>query len=273
MAVPTVDGRILLGWMERDEAISYLQKDCWFEPPLTEQQAEELWNTYKARVDNLPERVFQPLQRFPIAQAHRHLANNFLVRTKGPEVLDVININPAELVVFQKYVVIDRVEHHCGQPGDWPKKMLLVDRPVAQINLRAENGTVKAGLTHGEYVFEFHPQDGAFRIVQGGGFASVGEIDGRLLLKSGYHRSFAFVRAVKNELEANDKCVLVALTRSVPAQLLPGWPQPGLRTMVLGPRAPLFSDFFNDDFAMTVKLRKKRYEMHIRVETVAIDDP
>jgi len=115
-------------------------------------------------------------------------------------------------------------------------------------------------------VFEFHPQDGAFRIVQGGGFVSVVEIGGRLLLKAGYHRSFAFARAVKNELDAKDRCVLVALTRTVPAQLLPGWPQPGLRTMVLGPRAPLFSDFFDDDFAMTVKLHKKRYEMHIRAE-------
>src|SRR5260370_4359311 len=130
----TVDGRILLGWMEHDEAISCLQKECWFDPPLTHQQAEDLWNTYKARVDGLPERVIQPPQRYPILPAHRHLVNNFLLRTRGPEVLDVININPTELVAFQKYLAIDRVEHHCGQPGDWPKKMLLLDRPSAQIN-------------------------------------------------------------------------------------------------------------------------------------------
>jgi hypothetical protein len=271
--MPTVDARILLGWMDRDEAIAHLQNDCVFDAaPLTEQDAENLWRPFRDRVENLPERVIQPPKSFPIPPAHRHLVNNFLLRTRGPEVIDVLNINPAELVAYQKYVVIDRVDHHHQQVGDWCKKTLLLDRPSAQINLRVENGTIKAGLTHGEYVFEFHQRDGAFRIVQGGGFVSAVNVDGRLVLRAGYHRSFGFVRAVRNELDAKDKCVLVALTRTVPAQLLPGWPQPGLRTMVLGPRPPLFSDFFADDFAMTVKLRKKRYEMHIKAEVHAVDE-
>lgn len=271
MPPSTVDARILLGWMEHDEAMACLQKDCWFDPSLTEQQSEDMWTAYKTRVDNLPERVIQPPVRQPIPASQRHIANNFRIRTQGPEVIDVINIDPTGLVVYQKYVVIDRVEHHCVQPGDWSKKTLLLDRPSAQLNLRMENGTIKVNLTHAEHVFELHP-DGAFRIGQGGGFVCVVDVEGRLLLRAGYHRSFGFARTVRNELDAKDKCVLVALTRTVPAQLLPGWPQGGLRTMVLGPRAPLFSDFFDDDFAMTVKLRKKRYEMHIRAETVAVDD-
>jgi hypothetical protein len=268
----TVDARILLGWMGRDEAVALLQKECVFDPALSENQATELWATYKARVDHLPERILEQPKRWPIPAQHRALVADFKARTRGPEILDVVNIDPLGLVAYQNYVVIDRAtDHHCHQRDAWAKKTLLLDRPPANLAVRAENGTVKVAVPHAEHMFELHP-DGAFRIVQGGGFVSVVELEGRLILRAGYHRSFAFALAAKNEPEAKDKCVLVALTRTVPAELLPGWvPQPGLRTTVLGPRPPLFSDFFDDDFAMIVKLRKKRYEMHIRAESHAFD--
>jgi hypothetical protein len=79
----------------------------------------------------------------------------------------------------------------------------------------------------------FQP-DGAFRIFQTDGYVSVAEVGGRLFLKAGYHRSFAFARAVMNEPDASAKCALVALTRNLPAELLPNWPDQGLRATVLG---------------------------------------
>jgi hypothetical protein len=130
-----------------------------------------------------------------------------------------------------------------------------------------EDNAVKVTLPHGEHMLGLRP-DGAFEIQQGGGYVCVCEINGRMVLKAGYHRSFAFARAAANAPDAKDKSLLVALTATAPFQLSPQCPTQGLRTTVLGSRPPLFADFFDDSLAMTVKLRRKKYEMHVRFEQV-----
>jgi hypothetical protein len=270
---PTVDGFLLLGWMEKNEAIPLLLNDCWFDPPLTNQQAEEIWQKYKASVDAMPERKPTAPKRQPIPNSVLHIVNNFRMRTRGPEVLDVINVDPRELQVYQLYVVADRADHHARQlKGDqWHNACLQIDRPNNPLPLRNDSGIVKVTLPHAEYMFAMVP-GGAFQIQQGAGFISVCEVEGRIVLKAGYHRSFAFARSRMKEPEAKDKSLLVAVTKTVPPQLLADFPKQGLRTTVLGSRPPLFSDFLDAALAMPVKLRKKRYEMHIKVEVAAINE-
>lgn len=256
--------------MQRDEALEWLRNHCWNDPQLTEAQAEEIWIRYRDRVNALPERNIQPPQRLPIPPVHRHQVNQFLARFRGPEVLDVININPLDLVAYQFYVVTDRCDHHVQQAGAWAKKFLVLDRPNVQLPGRVENGIIKFELPHAEHTIGVQP-DGAFRIQQFDGYVSAVNVSGRLVLKAGYHRSFAFARAVMNEPDASDRCALVALTRSLPPGLAPNCPNQGLRTMVLGTRAALLRDFFDVDLAMPVKLRKKRWETHIQI--VPVDVP
>ena len=263
----TVDGILLLAWMERDEALLWLCKNCCFDHELTDQEAEEIWAPYRERMLALPERVYQAPQRLPIPQAQRHLTNQFLARFRGPEVLDVININPLELIAYQKYVVTDRCDHHAVQPGTWARKFLVIDRPAPNLPGRMENGVIKFNLPHSEHLILFQP-DGAFRIQQADGYVSVAEVGGRLFLKAGYHRSVALAAAAMNEPDASETRALVALTRSLPPELAPNCPNQGLRTMVLGARAPLLRDFFDEDLAMEVKLRKKRWEAHIQITVV-----
>ena len=268
----TVDALVLLGWMEKDEAISYLQEQCWFDPALTIQQAEELWWKYRQVVDALPERTIQQPTRLPIPFKRKDSVAEFLRKFKGPEVLDVINIDPMGLLAYQFYVVIDVAERHAKMSSrQWAKTCLTAERPVVQMQGRLDNGVVKFSLPHGEHLFGLQP-DGAFRIQQGAAFVSVCEMEGRLLLKAGYHRSFAFCRETRNEPDAKDRSLLVALTKTVPPQLDAAFPTQGLRTTVLGSRPPLLSDFFNETLAMAVKLRKRRYEMHIKVDVVPVDD-
>jgi len=270
MAPATLSAIALLGWMERDEAITFLLEQCDFDSPLDRQQAEALWTQYHDRVQALPARNTQPPQRFPISPANKGLVADFLAKHRGPEVTDVISINPMDLLAYQTCVVTDRADHHHQQAGGWARKTLMIDRPVAQLPHRVEGDTIKFVLPHAEHMFAF--QNGWFQIQQGAGFVSVVDIGrGRLLLKAGYHRSFAFARAVMNEPEAKDKCELVALTTSLPPALAPTCPHQGLRTMVFGSRPPLFSDFFDPDLAITVRLRKKRWEAHLRI--AAVDDP
>lgn len=272
-APKTVAAQILLGWMGKDEAIPYLLEQCWFDPPLTSQQAEELWEKYRKVVEALPERKITPPVRLPIPNARREVVTDFLRRFKGPEVLDVINIDPLDLVIYQLYVVTDVADNHAKQltGRQWVKNCLQAERPIVQMQGRMENGVLKFSLPHGEHMFALQP-DGAFRIQQGAAFISVCEVESRLVLKAGYHRSFAFCRAMRNEPDAKDRSLLVALTKTVPAQLDAGFPTQGLRTTVLGSRPPLLSDFFNESLAMAVKLRKRRFEMHIKVDLVPVDE-
>ena len=269
---PTVDGLLLLGWIEKDEATYWLTNECFFDPPMTEGRAHELWEKYSASVVALEERNPKQPARLPIPPSLRAIVDNFLVRTRGPEVADVISINPLELLIFQLYVVTDRADHHAKQLGgkEWAQCCLQLDRPIAPMQLRSEGDTIKVSLPHGEHMFAAVP--GGFTIQQGGGFISVCETAGRMILKAGYHRSFAFSRCLRKEPEAKDRSLLVAVTNTLPPPLLPAFPKQGLRTTVLGSRAPLLSDFFDDSLAMAVKLLKKRYEMHIRVGIVGVNE-
>jgi hypothetical protein len=272
MPPATLEAVILPGWMERDEAINYLREHCWFDPCLDAQQAEALWTQYHDRVQALPERNPPPPTRHLIPQGNRGHVSDFLKMHRGQDVTDVININPMELVIYQTYVVTDRADHHHNQAGAWVRKTLVIDRLAVQLPMRVEGDTLKLNLPHAEHMIGFQ-QDGAFRIQQGGGYVSrVDIVNGRLVRKAGYHRSCVFARAAMNEPEARDRCELVALTTILPPPLVANFPtHQGLRTSVFGSRPPLFSDFFDSDLAMTVRLRRKRWEAQIRI--AMIDDP
>jgi hypothetical protein len=269
MPPSTVGAVVLLGWMERESAIKFLLEECVFDPALTAEQATDIWVQHRRRVEALAERRIEAPARLPIPPINRQLVASFLARHRGPEVLDVIKINLMGLVVYQLLVVADKADEHAQRPEDWTAKILVVDRPGARLPIRSEDGTLKINLPHAEHMIALQP-DGAFRIQQGAGFVSVAEIEGRLFLKAGYHRSFAFSRGTMNAPDANDRCALVVLTASLPPQLSAAFPDQGLRTTVLGSRPPLFADFFDTDLAMRVRLRKKRWEAHIKI--VPVDD-
>jgi ATP-dependent Clp protease protease subunit len=46
-----MDAIVLLGWMERDPAIKYLQEECFFDPALTTAQAESMWREKRDAVE------------------------------------------------------------------------------------------------------------------------------------------------------------------------------------------------------------------------------
>jgi hypothetical protein len=109
----SVETVVLLGWMEENEAISYLQNQCWFDPPLTAEQAREMWNQYRQRVLALPDpRNIPAPTTSPIPATHQRLVRNFLARHRGPEVTSVVNIDPKSLIIYQLYVVTERADAH-----------------------------------------------------------------------------------------------------------------------------------------------------------------
>jgi hypothetical protein len=267
----TLNGTLLPGWMERDDALDWLQQQCWFDPPLQGSQAEDIWNVYRNRVEALGTRSLPTVNRGAVAASDRQHVESFKRRFRGdPEVIDVVGVDPMNLVVYQLYVCIEKAQEHAASHTSWCKKCLVMDRPISRLPIRVEDGTVKITLPHAEHMLGLQP-NGAFVIQQGGGFVSVVEFQGRTVLKAGYHRCFAFAQSAMKAPDANDKFMLVAVTRSLPPPLTPMFPRQGLRATVFGSRPPLFSDFFDSNFAMAVKLRKKRYEAHFRI--LAVDEP
>ena len=97
----TLEGAILPGWMPREFAIHYLQNECYFDSPLTAEQAEGIWQRYKAAVDNLPERPALAPQRLPLTAAENREAATYVntLRARGAtNVLEAIKVNVMECV-------------------------------------------------------------------------------------------------------------------------------------------------------------------------------
>jgi hypothetical protein len=122
--MPTVDAIVLLGWLERDAAVKFLVNECIFDAPLSEAEAERIWEPWRATVEALPERPALAPERLPIDSFHaREVRKEFLNRYKGAKnILDVIRIDPMRLVVHQLWV-INRSLRNISNQGRNPARM------------------------------------------------------------------------------------------------------------------------------------------------------
>src|SRR5712691_9659377 len=100
----TLRGRVLLGWMSRDQAINFLLNDCVFDPPIDAAAAERIWREYRDRAEAIPER--QPIMpaRLPLNHNERVHAKQFMrfLNTRGShDIIDTIKIDLSQLAVHQ----------------------------------------------------------------------------------------------------------------------------------------------------------------------------
>jgi hypothetical protein len=273
----TLEARVLLGWMSRDDAVKFLIGECQFDPPITHAEANQQWEEYHSRVQALPVRdatspTHQTITSFQESEAKKE----FLRRFKGaPNILDVIKIDPSKLVVHQLIVVTDRSNRYQSKvqsSNGWIKECLLAEHAnqSPQLQIQAGINFVNAQLPHAEFAFSFVPGSG-FQIQQMARHVTVTEFGNRTLLWAGYHRSFA--RMVSIAPDAIDRSLVVALTTDGVFKVSPASPNHGEREMLTGERPPLFGDFLDPRFFMSVPLLKKRFELQIRAQIVSINDP
>jgi hypothetical protein len=271
----SVDAVVLLGWMAESHAVAMLTDPVAWGTPMTQECARQTWAEYRARVEALPEREAIAPVRLPITGFHEQEAiKEFRRRFKGAaNILDVIRIDPMGLVVHQLLIVLDRSNTYAAKTSSvqgWLKHALLCDGPPPPMNVRAAFNAIDVEIPHSEFVFGFHPNTG-FGPQQLARHVNATAFNNRLMLWAGYHRSYA--RMLSMAPDAIDRSLVVALTADGNFKVSPASPNQGEREMLTGARPPLFSDFFTDGFFMKVKLRKKRYELQIRANIVAIDAP
>jgi hypothetical protein len=274
----THEGRVLLGWMERDEAVHWLMKGCVFEPALTDVAAEQLWRGYRDRVEQLPPRAISSLKRLKLNKTEQNIAERFLtaLKAKGATHLKVIKIDPLGLVVRQLYVNTDKADEHraaqSGSRASFVRACLPTDRPAANVNVELRPPGYCIPLPHAEFqlAYVLNAPVTTFLLQQTMNYVSVTEHGGRTVLWAGYHRSYGFAAMLQeaglaqDAPELTERSLVAALDVNVPVS-------PREATLVTGLRAPLLGDFLDDRFFMAVKLRKKRYELQVSARIEWID--
>jgi hypothetical protein len=270
-----LDAIVLLGWMERDFALQYLLNDCIFDPPLNQEQAGALWQQYRDRVEALPERDANAPAKLELTREEQDAAERFLAphRASGSTAIrDVIKVDPMGLVVYQLYVVVEKAREYMNHAAarTWCARNCLAVRPrrPQQFQGRSRLNVADIQIPHGEFAAAFIPPD-KFSVEELAGHVSVTEFGMRMLLWAGYHRSYA--RMASMNPDATDRSLLAVLTNDADFVLSPDSPNQGVRAMVCGLRPPIFADFFDNRLFMSVRLRRKRYELRIRAMVVGIN--
>jgi len=262
------DGVVLLGWKTRDRAMALLQQDCHFDPPLTDDAAEELWARFRERVNGLRGRPLgQPLHRLPASDEGRIIAA-FMQDTSrhAGAVQRVIKVDPFALAVHQLEITIGRsrsISERLHTATDWAAECLCPAPSSVAPPIRHAPNCVDVDLPHGEWALLFDPRHGLI-LGEAARCITVTTIGPHLVLWSGYHRTYAAAGWRREHERTILAAVVNGLGSHPPAQSC------GLRA-VNGDHPPIFADFFNPDLALPVRFRAKRFTMQIRAQVVALN--
>ena len=264
-------GRILLGWMQRDQAIEFLTKHCHFDAALDDAAAEAMWNEYRNRVDALPPRQIAQLQRHALDATEQRIARQFTQALRGQpgfNVASIVKVDVHRLIARQLYVNTDKSDEHwqqAGSRGAFVRRCLPhAPRPVQfRINVNPPNYVVE--LPHAECGFAYIPNTTTFAVQQFMHYVTVVEHANRMVLWAGYHRAYALATATQAVApDATERTLVSALAVNTPLS-------PSEATLATRLAPPLLGDFLADGLFMPVTLRRKRYEYQISAKLQWID--
>ncbi len=262
-------GRALLGWMDREQAVKFLTENCLFSDPLTPGDAEELWESHKAIVENLAP-AESAAGKLTMSAADMKAARKF--RTKYPGaagIVDFVRLNPMDLVVHQLWISTDISSGYRDKvtPDKWLQTALLDPPSNPRLKSRSAGDDITFDLPHSEFFLTVPSQPNEIRVSEADGFVTVALHADRALLLRGYHRTFACAQFVREAVNAPHG-VLFAVSNQL--ESIGSMADEVLR-MMSGPRPPRMADFFDDRFSLPVTLRRRRYQMRIHCEVAEID--
>lgn len=263
-------GRALLGWMDREQAVKFLTQDCLFSEPLSTGASEQVWESFRDAVRDLPPAPGSPSGTLPMSTADMKAARKF--RTKYPGaagIVDFVRLNPLDLVVHQFWISTDIAAGYRDNvtPDRWLQTALLDPPSNPRLISRCVGDDITFDLPHSEFFLTVPPQSSQIRVSEADGFVTVALHANRALLLRGYHRTFACARFVREAANAPHG-VLFAVSNQLRTI---GSLADDVLNMMAGPRPPRMADFFDDRLSLPVILRRRRYQMRIHCEVVEID--
>jgi hypothetical protein len=260
----TFRGKLLLGWMDKKEALAYLCEEA--VPPLTEEDAINLWECYRSKVAALGKREYHK----PGNAAHNlkeKLAADKIVKAsrKNGErnVKGLIKVDPLDLVVHQLRIFEERSEPYRQLVRDPVTRVKTCLPPLPagrQLPIRRVGSETIVELPHGEYRMLVGAKKN-LEIQEMAHHIAIAAFDERLLLWAGYHRTYAVTLASQENPDEIERLVPAVLTTD--AELLLEDRFSAKRDMVRGPCPALFRDFFDPDLCLAINLRKRRCQIEI----------
>jgi hypothetical protein len=262
----TIKGKLLLGWMSRNEAVRALNS-CIFDRHLGERKAVALWKQYREKVEKLEPRIPAPLATLPLNEVEQHAAENHLTRLNGKFGAQVIKVHPGELILRQFHVVTERSEHYAAEMVDETCRInhclgIGLNFNGQLVPRRVGANRITVDLPHYEYVVQ--PNASGFSIKERDRYiTAVRTADNRLVLWGGYHRTYALLCQLAGEA-AGGAPLLTVMTGIPEADEFFAKPS-AVRDAVLGERPALLRDFLDENLFMAVNLRKRRAEARIEM--------
>ncbi len=166
-------GRALLGWMDRAQAVKFLMEDCLFSPPLSIEAAEEIWESHRKIVENLPAGERSASTPLAMSAADLQAARKF--RTKYPGaagIVDFVRLNPMDLVVHQLWISTAIAEGYRGKvtPDKWLQTALIDPPSNPRLKSRSQGDDITFDLPHSEFFLTVPSQTNEIRVSEGDGF-------------------------------------------------------------------------------------------------------
>jgi hypothetical protein len=261
----TLRAKLLLGWMSKKEALAFLTEQA--VPPLTEEAAIALWESYRQKVAALGNRGCHKPASAPTNLKEKMAAKKIVnaSRKNGQNnVKGLMKIDPLDLVVHQLRIFEDLAESYVGLVSNpvMKVKTCLPPLPVGrQLPTKRVGSKTIIELPHGEFQIVPGPNK-RLEIQELAHHIAINAFDDRLLLWAGYHRTYAVTLASQANPEETERLVPTVLTTDADDALLcvfAGFAEK--RDMVRGTCPALFRDFFDADLCLSINLRKQRRQI------------
>jgi|SRR5580704_3395687 hypothetical protein len=268
----TIEAKLLLGWMGQHEAIDALNS-CVFDPPYTKKRAIALWKDYRDKVLALPPRNTLVAEAIDLTEAEKVAIGTHGKNLQGNPMaqffLRVAKVAPENLVARQYYVTVDRAAQYAELMKDEQTRInhFLGFGMQFAGTLPPPRGLgklLKVDLPHAEFVPLAIP--GGFTFRERDRYVTGADLNGgRMMLWSGYHRTYAIELLRQAGGDAAGAAPLLTVMTGMPD--VQGFlaSRTAVRDCVLGERPALLRDFLDPDLCVTVNLRKTRAEGRIEL--------
>jgi hypothetical protein len=249
--------------MSQYEAVRALNS-CYFEKPLSDRKAMQLWKSYRDKVLALPPRIPVNPTLLPLSEAEAEAIQAHELRIRqGPNARffsEVIKVHPGDLVAKQLDVVTDQCEKYAPEiPNEQSRINLFLGVGLefkgTLTPKQVSRNCVDIELPHLEFWPRFTAAGVDFK-ERDRYVLVVPAPDGRLVLWGGYHRTHTVLCQLAGDAAA--VAPLLTVMRGIPEVDTFFSRSSTLRDAVLGERPALLRDFFDDELFITVNLRKIR---------------
>lgn len=260
----TVTSKVLLGFMDEEEALATLTREM--VPPISTTAALALWLEHKKKRDKVKDRDCSHPPAIPLTEEEKDWATKHLHTHRGNNtVLDVVKVDARRLLAHQFSLTVDVSDGYKQKMNDPTERIKI----CLGIGLKYQgripkakkvNGILRKRIPHFEYKPYRFTTDDDLLVQEQERFISVMSVGDRKLLWAGYHRTHSLVACSKPD--ETDCLLLGTLVADDTGFLGINSTLPHKRSVVRGSAPALICDFFDPDLCMTVTLRKRRFEIH-----------